>query len=247
MVRDVSVEQTIADCEPQPFTVTSNSQIYHYKDRQKIFKLWGGQREIEMMIAAGDCSIQPLERVFQTIGGTTSLMGFTMKRETPLDVKKIDPTRKSSYMHDMISCVQSLHNKRIIHGDIKPANMLLCSDSKIRLCDFAEAKPVDEDPAEWAGQTTLNYSSPHRCQQNRGYPEERYSAPVVEDDLFALGLSVWELWKREVPFDDVYCDDIYQMISEGKTVDVEAIGDEEARQIIWGYLRGGGATTIARY
>jgi serine/threonine protein kinase len=41
----------------------------------------------------------------------------------------------------MISVVQELHGKGILHGDIKPANMLLCPDGQIRLCDFAEARP----------------------------------------------------------------------------------------------------------
>jgi hypothetical protein len=45
---------------------------------------------------------------------------------------------------------------------------------------------------------------------------------VEEDDLFALGLSIWQLWKGDVPFGDVYMDDIYRMVSDGKTVDVEA-------------------------
>jgi serine/threonine protein kinase len=39
----------------------------------------------------------------------------------------------------MIPVVQELHGKGILHGDIKPANMLLCSGGQIRLCDFAEA------------------------------------------------------------------------------------------------------------
>jgi hypothetical protein len=38
-------------------------------------------------------------------------------------------------------------------------------------------------------------------------------ASVEEDDLFALGLSIWQLWKGDVPFRDVYMDDIYQMVS----------------------------------
>ena len=37
------------------------------------------------------------------------------------------------------------------------------------------------------------------------------------------------------------------MVSEGKTVNVEAIEDEEARNIVWGFLRGGGATAVAGY
>jgi serine/threonine protein kinase len=248
MVRDISVDEILVDYEPQPFTVSSNSQIYHHKDRQKVFKFRGLQREIDMMLLAGDCSIQPLERVLRNIGNVEELSGFTMKRETPLDGKTIEPTRKKAIMRAMIACVQALHEKGIVHGDVKLGNMLLCEDGRIRLCDFAEARELREDPGDWKGETTLNYCSPKRFQQlGGGYLDERYSAPVVEDDLFALGLSIWELWIGEVPFENVYYDDIHEMVSEGKTVDVERVEDQEVREIIWDYLSRGGATSIARY
>jgi serine/threonine protein kinase len=57
--------------------------------------------------------------------------------------------------------------KGIIHDDIKPANMLLCSDGKIRFCDFAEARLLSEDPADWEGMTTRNYVSPHRVRRTQ--------------------------------------------------------------------------------
>jgi serine/threonine protein kinase len=47
----------------------------------------------------------------------------------------------ASITQGMISVVQELHGKGTLHGDIKPANMLLCSDGQMRLCDFAEARP----------------------------------------------------------------------------------------------------------
>jgi hypothetical protein len=89
--------------------------------------------------------------------------------------------------------------------------------------------------------TTLNYVSPHRCQKSPSYSDNHDSAPIEEDDLFALGLSIWELWIGVVPFDDIYIDDIWEMVKEGKTVDVNAVGDGEVREIICGYLRLGGA------
>ena len=48
------------------------------------------------------------------------------------------------------------------------------------------------------------------------YASEWDPAPVEGDDLFALGLGIWQLRKGDVPFGDVYMDDIYQMVSEGR-------------------------------
>jgi serine/threonine protein kinase len=170
-----------------------------------------------------------------------SSVGFTMKRETPSNVKAIHPNDRSNLMHGMISSVLALHDKGIVDGDIKPANMLLCSDGKIRLCDFAEARLRSEDPADWEGMTTTNYVSPRRCQNNLNWPDDSDSAPVVEDDLYALGLSIWELRSGKMPFDGVYADDIREMVKSGQTVDVTRVWVEAVRGVICDYLRCAGA------
>ena len=165
-----------------------------------MFKLHGSQREIDMMLIARECSVRPCERVvFLHPDGTRFVQGFTMVRETPLDAFVSEPARHPALMNGMVSCVLALHARGIAHGDIKLANMLLCSDGKVRLCDFAEARPLNEDLAAWEeGTVTVNYTSPHRCQARVGYSPD--SPPVVEDDLYALGLSIWELYTGKVPF-----------------------------------------------
>lgn len=122
-----------------------------------------------------------------------------------------------SIMHQMISCVEKLHNKyQIVHGDIKLDNMLFCDDGELRLCDFTEARPVNEDPESWIGDVTVNYISP-TCSYY--YPDELPSPPTTNDDLYALGLSVWELYTSMTPFADVYHDDIIEKLKQGRTVD----------------------------
>jgi hypothetical protein len=64
---------------------------------------------------------------------------------------------------------------------------------------------------------------------------------VVEDDLYALGLSIWELRSGKMPFDGVYADDIREMVKSGQTVDVTRVWVEAVRGVICDYLRCAGA------
>jgi serine/threonine protein kinase len=165
--------------------------------------------------------------------------GIIMDLETPLDPATFDPTQRRPVMERMISVVLALHQKGIIHGDLKPANMLICSDGRICLCDFAEARGVSEDPQCWEGMTTANYLSPIRTQHYPGYGA--YPPPTIEDDLYGLGLSIWELYTGKMPFKDVYIDDIISVLQQGGTVDVNEVGDKDVRAVICTYLRYGGA------
>jgi serine/threonine protein kinase len=225
--------------ESPPFAVSSNAQLYKVKDRAMVCKSRGTQREYDIMRAAGDCSVKSYGRcLVRPPSGEVIMTGFLMDLETPLDPKKVDPSQRPMLMEKMIQVVLKLHRKGIIHGDIKPANMLICSDGEVRLCDFAEARFSDEDPDEWDGITTVNYMSPKRC---RNWPDSGDPPPTVEDDLYGLGLSIWELYTGKIPFEDVYMDDIMDTVKEGATVDVDEVSEASVREVIRKFLRCGGA------
>lgn len=75
------------------------------------------------------------------------------------------------------------------------------------ICDFAEARRLDRDPTDWEGDVTPHYMSPLRCQAC-DWPESRVHPPTVEDDLYVLGLSIWELYTGKVPWGGKYFDDV---------------------------------------
>lgn len=89
------------------------------------------------------------------------------------------------------------HKHGIVHGDIKPENLMVRPDGYIKVLDFGLARQVMA--GEQAGSTnpssmpggTLNYMSP---EQTRG---ER---PTPASDIFSLGLTVYELATGTHPF-----------------------------------------------
>jgi Protein kinase domain len=225
--------------EPKPIVVTANSQLYKLKACRRVYKSGGSQREFDMMASAGEWPVKAYGlTLVRNPQGEVLITGFITDLETPLEPKTVKPGQRRFLMDQMISVVLALHRKGVIHGDIKPANMLLCSDRKLRLCDFAEARRVNEDLDSWDGGTTDNYMSPLRC---RNWPDGPDPPPKIEHDLYGLALSIWELFTGKVPFENDYIDDILDTVKAGQTVDVNEVKEEEVRGMICKYLRYGGA------
>ena len=68
---------------------------------------------------------------------------------------------------------------------------------------------------------TMWYSAPDRA--------VHWNGPLdIEDDYFALGVSVWELFTGRRPFEEMDDNTVWKWIREGNVVDLEEITDEEA-------------------
>jgi len=159
---DVDLSDAITDTEQKPFATGSFSQIHVYKGNRAL-KHGANPRELVLMRQAGECSVQAFGRVMMKDKktGVAWMTGMMMSLERPLVVTKVEPNLRKHLMYQMIDLVHCLHHRYgIVHGDLKPDNMLLCSDGRLRFCDFAEARPMNEDPELWEGQTTANYLAP---------------------------------------------------------------------------------------
>ncbi|KAJ7646729.1 kinase-like domain-containing protein [Roridomyces roridus] len=171
-------------------------------------------RELRMMLLAGEDVSVTVEGRFIVRG---QLVGFVMPHETALDLQ-LPKATKRGWIEQLQSLVRRMHDKAIIHGDIKPDNILLRkSDGRLVFCDWgasqlkAEAMPPEEG----------TYMSPLRC--------HRYNLPLCEaDDLYALGATILHIWLGRSPFDP----ETDEFIEK----DLEAVEDETLRSLIEMYL-----------
>jgi eukaryotic-like serine/threonine-protein kinase len=79
---------------------------------------------------------------------------------------------------DACEAVQFVHGRLVAHGDIKPSNILVSDDGRVKLLDFGIARLLDADAPASPSPFTPDFASPERTQ---GHP------PSVSDDVFALG------------------------------------------------------------
>lgn len=233
---DITISTSIELCEAKPFAFTINGQVYRSRDGRRAVKNGGSEREFYLMKKAGSCSVKPIGRVMMEdpVTGRVTTTGIMMDLEKPFNCSTISPDQRPTLAKEMIHLVHRLHQTyRIVHGDIKPENMLLTlSDNRLVLCDFAESRTLDDDPGLWDGATTINYLAPNR---------DDNAAPTIIDDLYALGLSIWQLYSGTMPFANLDQDEISELLQQKKTVDLDIITDAEIRNIVTDYLGMGGA------
>ncbi len=120
--------------------------------------------------------------------------GITLKKH--IDHRGALPEREVLYYASQIlSALDYIHSKDIVHCDIKPQNIILLQNGSIKVADFGIAR-LDAmlDNSKERSDTALGtvyYVSPEQAQGK---------APKAESDLYSLGVMLYEAMTNRLPF-----------------------------------------------
>jgi eukaryotic-like serine/threonine-protein kinase len=91
------------------------------------------------------------------------------------------------------SALQAAHAAGLVHRDIKPGNLLITPDGRVKITDFGIARIADQVPLTATGQVmgTVQYLSP---EQASGHP----ASPAT--DIYSLGIVAYEALAGRRPF-----------------------------------------------
>ena len=108
---------------------------------------------------------------------------------------KLSAKETISISIQMVTGIQAAHNCHIIHRDIKPQNIIISKDGKVKVTDFGIARATTSTATQAVTTTVMgsvHYSSPE--QVRGGYSDEK-------SDIYSLGITLYEMVTGRVPFD----------------------------------------------
>ncbi len=87
--------------------------------------------------------------------------------------------------------IETAHNNHIIHRDIKPQNVIISKEGKVKVTDFGIAKAATSNTITSNVMGSVHYTSPE--QARGGYSDEK-------SDIYSLGITLFEMLTGRVPF-----------------------------------------------
>lgn len=87
--------------------------------------------------------------------------------------------------------MEAAHDNHIIHRDIKPQNIIISREGKVKVTDFGIAKAATSNTITSNAMGSVHYISPE--QARGGYSDEK-------SDIYSLGITLYEMLSGKVPF-----------------------------------------------
>lgn len=158
-------------------------QFTHKADLEEL------QREVRMTTRLEHPNILPVKNA-SVIDGTF-VIAYPLGAETLAErlSRRLSAETALSYAGQLIDAIAFAHERRVIHCDIKPDNIILYHDGHLRLGDFGIAKVAMARATLASGQGTIGYIA----------PEQAMGKPSCRSDIFSVGLVMWRMFCGERP------------------------------------------------
>lgn len=117
--------------------------------------------------------------------------GITLK--SYIDKKaRLDVKEAVSIAIQVAQGIQTAHTHHIIHRDIKPQNIIISKEGKVKVTDFGIARASSSQTISSNAMGSVHYISPEQARGN--YSDER-------SDIYSLGITLYEMVTGMVPFE----------------------------------------------
>lgn len=105
---------------------------------------------------------------------------------------RLTPKEVISIGVQVCSAMEMAHGRNIIHRDIKPQNIMISKEGKVKVTDFGIAKATSSNTISTNAMGSVHYTSPE--QARGGFSD-------AKSDIYSLGISMYEMITGKLPFD----------------------------------------------
>lgn len=121
------------------------------------------------------------------------IKGKTLKQDI-LEKRHLSPEETVDYSIQIAEALEHAHKNNIIHRDIKPHNIMVTEEGRIKVTDFGIARAVTSSTITNTNSVigSVHYFSPE--QARGGYTDEK-------SDIYSLGMVMYEMVTGKVPFE----------------------------------------------
>ncbi|KAL1429200.1 hypothetical protein MTO96_016533 [Rhipicephalus appendiculatus] len=159
-------------------------------------------RSCDRVVCLFDCELNKKDNVLALVmeKGDQDLATVLMNRKGNLG-----PVTIKFYWSEMLQAVKEIHDKRVVHSDLKPANFLFVA-GKLKLIDFGIANKIQEDVTSVLKESpmgTLNFMSPESIKYTSQKQGKDYLKIGLKSDVWSLGCILYNLVYGKTPFQHI--------------------------------------------
>ncbi|CAN6194787.1 unnamed protein product [Urochloa humidicola] len=133
-------------------------------------------------------------------------------------------THVSAYTRQILNGLTYLHERNIVHRDIKCANILVHANGSVKLADFGLAKEITKFNATKSCKGTVYWMAPEVVNPKKTY------GPAA--DIWSLGCTILEMLTRQIPYPDMEWTQALLRIGKGEAPAIPNTLSKDARDFI---------------
>uniref|UniRef100_A0A804LHI1 mitogen-activated protein kinase kinase kinase n=1 Tax=Zea mays TaxID=4577 RepID=A0A804LHI1_MAIZE len=137
---------------------------------------------------------------------------------------RLRDTHVSAYTRQILNGLIYLHEKNIVHRDIKCANILVHANGSVKLADFGLAKEITKFNAVKSCKGTVYWMAPEVVNPKKTY------GPAA--DIWSLGCTVLEMLTRQIPYPGLEWTQALYRIGKGESPAIPSSLSKDARDFI---------------